>query len=70
MDYQILKARLKEKFEKSGLSYKEVSEKSGVSVGSLKRFFIKGDIPTVRTLLKLKSAIDFSFDYLFQLKDE
>lgn len=70
MNYQILLKRLKGKFEESGLSMKEVSEKSGVSVSSLKRFFVKGDIPTVRTLLKLNRAFDFSFDYLFQLKDE
>lgn len=70
MNNQILLARLKGKYEESGLSYEEVSEKSGVSVSSLRRFFVKGDIPTVRTLLKLSRAIDFSFDYIFQLKDK
>ena len=70
MNNQILLKRLKEKFEESGLSMKEVSQKSGVSMSSLKRFFEKGDIPTVRTLLKLNRAFPFEFDYLFQLKDE
>lgn len=70
MDNQILLKRLKEKFEKSGLSYEEVSEKSGVSLSSLKRYFRYGKVPTMRTLLKLNRAFDFSFEYIFQRKDE
>ena len=70
MNNQILIARLKEKYEKSELSLEEVSEKSGVSLSSLKRFFEKGAVPSVRTLLKLNRAFDFSFDYVLQFKEE
>ena len=61
MDNQILLDRLKECFEKSGLSMEEVSEKSGVPVSSLKRYFRYGDVPTVRMLLKLHRAFAFEF---------
>ena len=67
MDNQILLERVMEYFEKSGLSYEELAEQSGLSVASLKRFFIKGDIPTLRSLLKLQRALKFKTDYVLQL---
>lgn len=56
--------------KKLGLSQKEMAERSGVSLGSLKRFENTGKI-SLEALLKLAHLIDRlkDFDSIFELND-
>lgn len=59
--------RFKKRRAESGLSQKELSKRSGVSYGSIRRFESTGDI-SLSSLLKISDAIDCleDFNYLFK----
>jgi transcriptional regulator with XRE-family HTH domain len=70
IDYQIeLSQKLKKIRKEKGYSQTELAKRSGVSLGSLKRFENSGNI-SLESLLMLSEILDRieDFDLLFQLK--
>ena len=59
--------RFKKRRAESGLSQKELSKRSGVSYGSVRRFESTGDI-SLSSLLKISDTIDCleDFNYLYK----
>lgn len=64
-----LAARLKQRRKEAKLTQSQLSDKSGVSLGSLKRFETKGEI-SLKALIKLAIALECEeeFEMLFSVR--
>lgn len=65
MDIQKYCQRLKASIEGSGLALGEISEKTGISVRSLKDYTSGKRYPKIRKLVSITDVIHVSTDYLF-----
>ena len=68
-DFSKQTKRLNEAVEKSGLSLKELSEKTEISVRTLKDYLAGKRYPYARRLMKISDALGVSCDYLLTLKN-
>ena len=64
MDYTPLTKRLNEAVEKSGLTLKELSEQTGISVRTLKDYLTGKRYPKMKLLWQIRKVLGVSFDYL------
>ncbi|MDE6677149.1 MAG: helix-turn-helix domain-containing protein [Clostridia bacterium] len=63
-DFSDLTKRLKETVENSGLTVTELSQKTGISVRTLKDYLAGKRYPHAGRLMKISNALGVSCDYL------
>lgn len=61
---------LKDELTYQGLSQKELSEKTGISVNTIRGWFSKDLVPDVFNAFKIAKALNKSVEYLITGKDE
>lgn len=69
--HSMIRVQLQEMKKKSGLSNKEISEKSGVSLSTVNRIMSgQTDVPSYQTICDLVLAMDGSLDELAGIKSK
>ena len=63
-DFSKQTKRLNESVEKSGLTLKELSEQTGISVRTLKDYLAGKRYPKMKSLSQIRKVLGVSFDYL------
>ncbi len=66
---QVFRERLYEEIKRSGITTKELAEKTGVSPEMITQYYTTKKLPRLDTFLQLCKALDVFADYLLGLED-
>lgn len=61
--------RLRQAFDNSGMTYKELADKSGLHLSGLYQYLVHNNMPSTYSLMQLCKALNVSADYLLGLEE-